>query len=149
MPTLRRLDAGKRIGPADLIAGGQQQNVERNHRTQTAFAVAANAIDIVAKQRGGRAFPVLSFSGGYVEPIATANDLVRAAIAAGAVVYAIDPRGFGGAIQNPGVTQDAWNAHLTVTKDSLSALAARTKGSAVFTQSDLTALQSRLLSSVQ
>ena len=114
-----------------------------------AFAVATNAIAIVAKQRGGRAFPVLYFSGGYVEPIATANDLVRAAIAAGAVVYAIDPRGFGGAIQNPGVTQDAWNARLTVTKDSLSALAARTKGTAVFTQSDLTALQSRLLSSVQ
>jgi hypothetical protein len=140
---------GSGLRPADLITGGQQQNVERNHRKQTAFAIAATAIDIVAKQRGGRAFPVLFFSGGYAEPMATANDLVSAAIAAGAVVYAIDPRAFGGAMQNPGVTQNDWDAYLTVTKDSLSTLGARTKGSAVFTQSDLTALQSRLLSSIQ
>jgi hypothetical protein len=136
---------GSGLRPADLIGGGQQRDVELNHRAQTAFAAAANAIDVVARQRGGRPFPVLYFSSGYVAPIGTTNSLLAAALTARAAVFTIDPRGFGGALQNPGLATNEWNAYLAASRNSLVALAARTQGSAVFTEAELTALQSRLL----
>ena len=134
---------GTALRPSDVMAASPQSTVEVASRAQAAYAATARAIAAVARERSGRPFPVFFFSGGYTVGIAGTNDLVRAALAAGAPVHAIDPRGFGTASQNPGLAPDDWNAYLTATRASLTALAVRTQGSVVVTEPEFGALQSR------
>jgi hypothetical protein len=133
---------GMRLRPSEML-GGQQQEVR--NRAVTALTAARGAIDTAAGSAGGQTVTVLYVSDGYdVDLVPERALLVQSALRANAVLHTIAPRAVAGEARPANVDPAQSDALVTAMRESLTALASPTKGTAVFTAPELAALQARL-----
>jgi hypothetical protein len=142
---------GAALKPSEvaLLASQQQAAREVQYRAQSAFTQVSRAVNTVAAARAGQTFDVLYFSSGYDERLVSPPDeLVATAIRARAPIHTIDLVDLA---DRPGVPQrpDVLAAHRAGPHQSLSTMAARTRGVAVASDGEFTDLVGRLASAAR
>jgi hypothetical protein len=137
---------GQGLSPRAVLSAPEQSDVasELRGRANGTFSTVANALDAIASSPHN-AIAVLYFSDGYLSGVTPEpTELIQSALRANAAIHTIDLRGLMGGQTVTTVTQTEWDAYVRATQNSLRTLAIQTRGTPVFTVSELDALLSRL-----